>query len=152
MRKKKPSRIKGVQKQTNESDPRFEYLSNWVPLDLHFELRIGMAEARVTQARLVDPNVKAKCNYCGLALTESEYLELEVEYQGAESELYNTLLLCKDIEPCQKRGFFTDEHRLSRYLSPQLIQHYKDQTLNKFIFSPLNALRKQSTASSPEQT
>jgi hypothetical protein len=144
VKKKKPSRAKGIQKEVNETDSRFEFLSDWVALDLHFELRIGMPDAKVVQARIADANIKSLCSYCGLRLTESEHLELEVEYQGADTELYNTLLLCREIEPCKERGFFINADKLSRYLTPSLIEHYRNQTLSKAFFSPLNAIRKQS--------
>jgi len=143
MAKQKPSRIKGLKKQINEDDPRLLFLSDWIALDLHFELRIGMPEARTTQVRILDRNVKSRCNFCGIPFTEKQYLELEVEYQGADTELYNTLLLCDEIEACQGRGFYINVDRLSRYLNPSLIEHYKNQTLSKFLFSPLNAIRKQ---------
>jgi len=143
MAKQKPSRIKGLKKQINEDDPRLLFLSDWIALDLHFELRIGMPEARTSQVRILDPNVKSRCNFCGVPFTEKQYLELEVEYQGADTELYNTLLLCDEIEACQGRGFYINVDRLSRYLTPSLIEHYKNQTLSKTLFSPLNAIRKQ---------
>jgi len=142
--KRKPSRVKGLKKQTNEEDPRIVFLSDWVAIDLHFELRIGMPEAQVVQVRILDPNVKSKCNYCGTCLNESEHLEVELEYKGQETELYNTVLLCRDITPCQERGFFIDSDKLSRYLTPSLIEHYQSQTLSKAVFSPLHAVRKQS--------
>jgi len=141
--KKKPSRIKGLKKQTNEEDPRIGFLADWIAIDLHFELRIGMPEAKALQVRLRDPNVKFKCNYCGIAFTENQYLEVELEYKGQESELYNTVLLCTDITPCQERGFFINIDKVSRYMTPSLIEHYQSQTLSKAVFSPLNALRKQ---------
>lgn len=145
--KKKPSRVKGLKKQVNLEDPRFIVLVDWIALDLHFELRIGMPEARVVQVRIAEPNVKSRCNFCGTQLTEKQHLELEVEYQGVDTELYNTLLLCDEIEACQGRGFYINVDRLSRYLTPSLIAHYKDQTLSKTLFSPLNAIRKQSGSS-----
>lgn len=144
---KKQSRIKGLKKQINLEDPRFTFLADWAALDLHFELRIGMPEAKVMQVRILDPNVKSRCNFCGVPFTEKQYLELEVEYQGADTELYNTLLLCDEIEACQGRGFYINVDRLSRYLTPSLIEHYKNQTLSKTLFSPLNAIRKQSGSS-----
>ena len=137
MKKKKPSRAKGIQKEVNETDPRFEFLSEWIALDMHFELRIGMPDAKVTKARIADPSPKGKCSYCGISLQESEHLELEIEYQGVDTELYNTLLLCKEVDPCSSNEFFVDVKKLSRYMSDSLIQHYREKTLNKTLFSPL---------------